>query len=43
MLSGFSGDKLKYGFTEITKLFSNNALYKNTVIEAKIHFAKNPS
>lgn len=35
MLSGFSEDKLKYGFTERTKLFSNNACIKIELFKPK--------
>lgn len=43
MLSGFSGDKLKYGFTERTKLFSNNVCIKIQLFKPKYILQKKPS
>lgn len=41
MLSGFSGDKLKYGFTERSKLFSDNVRIKIQLFKPKYILQKN--
>lgn len=41
MLSGSSGDKLKYDFIERTKLFSNNACIKIQLFKTKYILQKN--